>query len=216
MGKPRSEEHRRKLSEALRGKKHSPETKAKMSKAHKGKTHSPEAKAKISKAQMGNTHAKGHFPSQETLAKMSEAVSRSNRERPLTPETRAKRSFNAAKLMAEGRIGPKLGKCLEYTTKEGEIITLRSSWEIKVATFLDQSGWIWAYEQAPITHNGESWLPDFFVYNTQGKLVKIIEVKGWLRPKIGERLVRLRDYLASQGIELEIWNQEKLEQLGIL
>lgn len=238
-GKKHTPEAKAKMSEARKGKKHSPETKAKMSRSRKGNTnrlgskhspealakmskkatgrkHTPEAKAKIAKAKMGNTNAAGHLPSQETLAKLSRAVSKSNRERGTTPETRAKRSLNAAKLMAQGRFKLKFGKRPRYTTQDGNTIIFRSSWEYKVAVLMDQLRWNWIYEERPITHNGESYLPDFFVYDAEGKLTKIIEVKGWFRPGAREKLVRFEGYLNCLGVYLEIWDQKKLRQLGIL
>lgn len=84
-GKPKSEEHKRKLSEAGRGNvpwnkgktgvqesarkgvKVSDEVRAKMSEAHKGKKNTPEQKAKIS------AKLKGRVMSEETKKKMSEA-----------------------------------------------------------------------------------------------------------------------------------------------
>ena len=65
-GKPRSEEHRRKLSKANTGKVHSEETKKKMSEARKGKIHSEETKRKIGE---GN---KGKIRSEETKWKIRE------------------------------------------------------------------------------------------------------------------------------------------------
>ena len=84
-GKPKSEEHKRKLSEAGKGNvpwnkgktgvqesarkgvKVSDEVRAKMSKAHMGKKNTPEARAKIS------AKLKGRVMSEETKKKMSEA-----------------------------------------------------------------------------------------------------------------------------------------------
>jgi len=63
----RSEEHRRKLSEAHKGKKLSEEHRRKLSEAHKGKKLSEEHKRKVSEAQ------KGREFSEETRRKISEA-----------------------------------------------------------------------------------------------------------------------------------------------
>ena len=58
-GKHPSEEHKKKMSDAKKGKHHSEETKKKMSEAHKGKHPSEEAKKKMSEAMKGNTATKG-------------------------------------------------------------------------------------------------------------------------------------------------------------
>lgn len=54
----RSEETRKKLSEAQKKNTHSEETKDKLRKINTGKTHSEETKLKISKAMTGKTHTK--------------------------------------------------------------------------------------------------------------------------------------------------------------
>ena len=66
-GKKRSEETRKKLSEAKKGKQFSEEHKKKLSEAHKGKSLSEEHKKKLSEAH------KGKCLSEETRKKMSEA-----------------------------------------------------------------------------------------------------------------------------------------------
>lgn len=64
---PRSEEYRKKISEANRKRKYSEETKRKISEANKGRKMTDEQKMNISNAQKGRTH------SEETKRKMSEA-----------------------------------------------------------------------------------------------------------------------------------------------
>lgn len=58
LGKKRSEEAKRKMSEGKKGKKHSEETKQKMSKARKGKKHSEETKQKMSEGKKGKAKPK--------------------------------------------------------------------------------------------------------------------------------------------------------------
>ena len=66
-GKPRSKEIRRKISESHKGKTHSEESRRNMSESQKGKTFSEETKRKLSESQKGKNH------SEETRRKMSEA-----------------------------------------------------------------------------------------------------------------------------------------------
>jgi hypothetical protein len=87
QGKPKTEAHKAKLSEAHIGKGHprgevSPETRAKLSAAAKGKVLSDETKAKMSAFQ------KGRVKTPEHLAKLSAALSG----RTLPDETKAKMS----------------------------------------------------------------------------------------------------------------------------
>jgi hypothetical protein len=75
--KPKSEEHKRKLSEKLKGRKLSEATKKKMSESRKGKNnhfygkkHTEETKKNIGKAGIGNTRASGKR-TEESKRKMS-------------------------------------------------------------------------------------------------------------------------------------------------
>lgn len=81
-GKHRSEETRRKMSEAGKGKHHSEETKRKLSEANKGKQLSEEHKRKLSES------CKGKQLSEETRRKISESC----KGRQLSEETRRKMS----------------------------------------------------------------------------------------------------------------------------
>ena len=81
-GKPKSEEHKRKISEAKKGKKSgiygkklSEESKAKISEANKGKHHSEETKRKISEAHKGKpSWNKGKCISEEHKRKIAETM----------------------------------------------------------------------------------------------------------------------------------------------
>jgi hypothetical protein len=99
-----SEEHRRKLSEAIKGKTHSEKTKRKIGEASKGRTHSEETKRKMSEAKKDRTN-KPH--SEETKRKMSEEL----KGRTHSEETKIK--------MSEAKKGNKhmLGKSLSEETK---------------------------------------------------------------------------------------------------
>ena len=79
-GRTHSEETRKKIGEAKKGKTASEETKIKMSEASSGKnhhmygrTHSEETRKKISESTKGNTHWLGKTHSEETKIKISEA-----------------------------------------------------------------------------------------------------------------------------------------------
>ena len=67
-GIKRSEEHKKKISEANKGRKRSEETRKKISKGNKGKKQSEEAKRKMSEAKKGRKH------SEESKQKISESL----------------------------------------------------------------------------------------------------------------------------------------------
>lgn len=71
LGIKRSEETKRRMSEALRGRRLSEESKQKMAAAKLGKKAAPETKAKMSAAHKGNRYAFGTRHSYETKAKLS-------------------------------------------------------------------------------------------------------------------------------------------------
>lgn len=88
-GKPHSEEHRKKISQALTGKTHSIETKKKISLAFKGKPLPEETKRKMSLSHMGNMPKnKGKKHTEEARAKIIRAL----QGRPVSEETRKKLS----------------------------------------------------------------------------------------------------------------------------
>lgn len=68
-GKPKSAEHKKKLSEAMKGEKNPAYGKQ----YRLGKSHSDESKKKMSEAKKGNQNAKGHSLSEESKKKLSEA-----------------------------------------------------------------------------------------------------------------------------------------------
>ena len=72
-----SEEHKKNISESLKGKHHSEETKMKMSESHKGRKFSEEHKKKLSELRKGkNNPMYGRKHSKEIKKKMSEKISK--------------------------------------------------------------------------------------------------------------------------------------------
>ena len=86
---PTSEEHKKRISDSLKGRKRSEETKRKISDAHKGKKLSEEHKRKMSESMKGKPKSEDHIRkmsesrkgrklSEETKRKISESVKRRN------------------------------------------------------------------------------------------------------------------------------------------
>ena len=83
------------------------------------------------------------------------------------------------------------GKHIDYIRKDGIIVKLRSSWEEKVAKYLDSNNFNWEYEKLtlPINYNylGEkkcgTITTDFFIKDKN----EIWEVKGWWRDDAKEK-----------------------------
>lgn len=69
-----------------------------------------------------------------------------------------------------------------YTAKNGERVWLRSTYEYIYAKWLDKQGIRWKLEvDRYLLPNGKLYTPDFFIYDTQGNLSAIVEVKGYWR-----------------------------------
>ena len=97
-GAIRSEETKRKMSEAKKGNTHSEESKSKMSEAHKGKTHSEESKRKISESLKGKlNYMFGKHHSVESRRKMSEANKGNTRMLGKTHSEESKRKMSEAR-----------------------------------------------------------------------------------------------------------------------
>lgn len=88
-GLTRTEEHKRKLSEANKGRTHTEEARKKISEANKGKIVSEEAKRKMSEAKKGENHPMyGKHSTEETKRKISEG----NKRKIVSEETKRKLS----------------------------------------------------------------------------------------------------------------------------
>lgn len=61
-------------------------------------------------------------------------------------------------------------------------IQMDSMWEVAVAKYLDDNNIIWKYEEKhyPLMES-KTYSPDFFIYDSEDNLVKLIEVKGLFR-----------------------------------
>ena len=200
-----------------------PQSRAKMSVANKARFTSPEARAERSAS------ASAAWESSETRIRMSVAT----KARFASPEARAdmsarakavwesyghraKMSKLAAQAVADGKNGYKFAKRTKYTSKAGVKYNIRSTWECKVAEYLDAQSVLWKYESEVFMFGDEAYLPDFLVFNQFDNLLKIIEVKGYFPTDIQTKMARFQKALAAQGVPLEIWNGVKLKELGIL
>lgn len=72
-----------------------------------------------------------------------------------------------------------------YTTFTGETIWLRSSWEYIFAKWLDSKQIPYKVEAKNYKlKNGETYRPDFTLFNADGSIQKIVEVKGFYKDRV--------------------------------
>lgn len=127
-----------------------------------------------------------------------------------------KRPANKRRVTPSGKPGMMAIKKSIYRSRQGFIMHCRSSWEYKTAQYFDKLGVRWSYESKLLILGKEKYLPDFFIFNQRGKLLKIVEVKGRFMPADRAKTMHFQEALAAQGIPLEIWDGVKLKELGIL
>lgn len=88
-----------------------------------------------------------------------------------------------------------------YKRKSGEYVWLRSSWEYIYAKWLDHNNINWKFENIQYKlDNGESYRPDFFIYDENWNLSYLVEIKGYLNK---DRLYKV-DLLKFKYPELKI------------
>ncbi|MEM4726482.1 MAG: hypothetical protein QXG63_06035 [Nitrososphaerales archaeon] len=122
--------------------------------------------------------------------------------KPMSAETKIKLSIAASKqnknyIAKHVYLGPK-GK-----------ITMKSSWEVKYANWLDQQGISWVYEPEFKLSNGYIYLPDFQLSNSD-----IIEIKGYMR----EDAQRKWDMFCADypNLNKKLLRKEDLKKIGII
>lgn len=213
-GKKLSIETRKKMSLSRTGKKRGPcsdETKRKISESHKGKKASSETRKKLSELRKGENNPNfGKHHTEETKKKISNANKGKNN------GMYGKKRPEFSKMMS-GSNNPHYGKPFpktfskKYVNKcNGNEIWLRSSWEYLVAEYLYDNCIIYEYESTTFDLGNSTYTPDFYLVSEN----KYIEVKGYMFPDAKRKI----DLFLSlyPNISYEIWNKEKLSELGIL
>lgn len=94
----------------------------------------------------------------------------------------------------------------EYITKNGDVLFLRSGWEVDVAKFLDKHNYNWKYEIQSYKLGDKRYHPDFFIYKENGELDFIIEVKGRLREGSATKMMTFQDIYPE--IDYYVWDRE--------
>jgi len=110
-------------------------------------------------------------------------------------------------------------RCYTYTDRNGQVIQMRSGWEVLVAFHLDSQELDWGYEVESYVlsictkHNNPCvYTPDFWIYTHDGQLREVVDVKG-RRTKAQDRRIEAfqHDY---PDIPFAIWEERHLKTLG--
>jgi len=80
-------------------------------------------------------------------------------------------------------------------------VWLRSSWEYIFAKWLDKNNYKWDVEIKTFEiSNNKKYRPDFFIFDNNDNIIKIIEVKGYWKDKL-YKFVELKNMLNKSNIE---------------
>lgn len=103
-----------------------------------------------------------------------------------------------------------LNQKFTYVSRDGHIISMKSSWEVKTAYYFDSLNIKFKYEEMGFKTGVGVYWPDFFLPETQ----EIIEVKGRLFPKAKIKMEQFQ--LLFPNIKFTILFKKDLERMGIL
>lgn len=164
----------------------------------------------------------GVFHSKETKKKLSEKSKGSNNGfygKKHSKEIREMLSKNAKKNAKRGKDSIFYGKCFHgkrkyYLHRNGQSYLMRSTWEIKYATYLDKNNIEWEYENKTfplILYNKKvTYTPDFFL----PKENVYIEIKGWWRDDAKEKYKAFIEQY--KDIKIKVYEKSELQKLGVL
>lgn len=97
----------------------------------------------------------------------------------------------------------KMGRGVQgwYVQRDGNKVWLRSTWEYIYAKWLDAQNIHWTTEtQQYQLSDGTGYRPDFNIFNEDGELTKIVEVKGYYTNRLYKTALLREEY----GIDVEI------------
>lgn len=109
-----------------------------------------------------------------------------------------------------GKKSNRHGKRHWYTCPNGQVVSMRSNWEVAYANWLNDQQINWRYE--PVTFvllDGRAYTPDFLLVETY----EYVEVKGWLRKEHDDKMRQFRQ--ENPNIKLILADKNFLTSLGI-
>jgi hypothetical protein len=91
-----------------------------------------------------------------------------------------------------------------YITKKGKKVWLRSCLEYIYAKWLDKNDIIWKTEEKTLKYKNQTYRPDFFIYTENGKLLKIVEVKGNYFDNVDARSQKAIEICKKNNLKLDL------------
>jgi len=107
---------------------------------------------------------------------------------------------------------------IQWADRKGRVHYMKSTWEIKTAEWLDAQLVEWDYEKETFTvgrwkGHDVHYTPDFWIYRPDGTLEKLLDVKGWARPRSMWRIDKFR---RTHSQSLEVWDEAALLERKII
>jgi len=204
VGRPKSEEHRRHISEGSRGKKLTPEHRQNISKSINAMfAADPTIGQRISQAHKGilfdEEHKKKISETRSARIKSGEIVI--NREK--ISQTVTQRYLDGGFEWAKGKY---------VSSKTGNVINYRSSYELEFAELLDSRSDVigWLYEPFAIDYefngHGRKYIPDFLVQGVSDTvLVEVKPDETRLTPMNEAKRIAASEYCSVRGLRLAFW-----------
>lgn len=87
---------------------------------------------------------------------------------------------------------------------------LRSSYEYAYARFLDHMGVKWTYETETYKLGSSTYKPDFFIYNENNKLIKIVEIKSRQKTALTSAIILLEKVSKKINVECQLLSYRDL------
>jgi hypothetical protein len=127
------------------------------------------------------------------------------------PELITAQSLRMKERLKNPRNHPRFGKIPKPIERiKYKEILMRSSWEVKYAKYLDESGIKWLYESKTFDLGNCTYTPDFYLLSSNS----FVEIKGWMRPRDLKKINLFRKKY-PQTI-LVVLNRKELKELRIL
>jgi hypothetical protein len=199
---PRTKEHRKLMSNILKGRIISEEQRKLISESkkgciswNKGISCSEEQKENIRKTLIGYKH---NQETKDLWSKQRKGVPKSEEHRKNIGKANKGRQPSHKCFRGKG--------CYYDSPLQGKIY-LKSSYEIAYAKWLDLNNILWLYEMERFGLGETTYTPDFFL----PKFEKFIEVKGYMSPEAQKKIYMFKE---QYPWDLEVLYYEDLKKLG--
>lgn len=124
--------------------------------------------------------------------------------------TRGSKLGRCKSCSSKGKLGSMFGKVTHGKRETYKGITMRSSWEIAYAKYLDYLNITWQYESKTFDLGNCTYTPDFYL----PVIDSYIEIKGYWRDKAYRKFIKFKKLYPD--IKIKVYDKRELKLWGIL